>query len=129
MKRKKPTLQAEIKIPLWDCSLSIIIGGDHIDIMALAKEKKLSDPIIREIDKDKSNAKNTAGSAYFCLDEAIGILWFPTKRVPVDVMAHEATHIVDELLKFLGAETESEARAYTVGWIVGTVPGIIKNMK
>lgn len=85
-------------------------------------------PVFNEINYDKLTPGDAHGGAYFCLEKGIGIAWFPTKRIPVSILAHEATHIVDWLMQFIGAEREMEARAYTVEWLVTNIPKALKKM-
>lgn len=113
-------------IPLWERDVVLIIGGTTEDILKVAKDNKLSAPVIEEIKRD--GAGPTLGTAYFCLERGIGIIQFPKKRVAKGVLAHEATHIVDWLLEFIGADTEMEARAYTTEWLVTNIPLLIKKM-
>lgn len=123
---KKPALKKTISIPLWERDLILVIGANCEYIKELAHDMKLSNEIMREINNDNLDAATTAGCAYFCLDKGVGILWFPFKRVQGEILAHEVTHIVDELMKFIGAQKESEARAYTVEWVFKKVSEILK---
>lgn len=115
-----------IEIPLWERNITIMIGGNYIDIGKYAKENKFSIPVVEEINKDKLTRKGSQGGAYFCMESGEGILWFPRKRISAEILSHEATHIVDWLMAFIGSEGEMEARAYTVGWLVKTIPSVIK---
>jgi len=117
-----------IEIPLWERDLIVMLGGNHTDIYNIAKQHKLSDKVFAEIKYDKLSTDRSSGGAYFCLEKGIGIFWVPTKRVTAGLLAHEATHIVDWVLEFIGAEKEMEARAYTVEWIVTNIPLILKKM-
>jgi len=122
----KPRLQKIFTIPLWEREAYLIIGSGCDYVKGLADRLKLSRAIKDEITYDNLDAKNTAGCAYFCLDKGIAIVWFPSKRVAKEILAHEVTHIVDELMKFIGAERESEARAYTVEWIFKHISNLLR---
>ncbi len=115
-------------VPLWERDITLMLGGDYHNILEIANMNKLSKQVILEIEKDKLSTKDSEGGAYFCLDKGEGILWFPKKRVKGTILSHEATHIVDWLLEFIGAEKEMEARAYTVEWIVKNIPIYMKKL-
>lgn len=114
---KKPVIKKTLSIPLWERDIILVIGCDYDYVKNMAISMKLSKDIIDEIMEDHLDPKTTAGCAYFCLEKGEGIVWFPFKRVAGEVLAHEVTHIVDELMKFIGAQKECEARAYTVEWL------------
>jgi len=116
-------------IPLWERDVILMMGGNYSDIMKVAEENKLTSMTKEEIQKDRLSIIDAQAGAYFCLDKGIGIMWFPTSKVVPSIIAHEATHIVDWLFRFIGAETEMEARAYTVEWLVKNVPLLLKNLQ
>ena len=102
--------KTSIIIPIWERELIIMFGGKFSDLeKEAAKVSKIKSAITHE-----SSAR---GGSYFCHKTGTGILWFPVKKIDTDTLTHEITHIIDELFKYIGAENESEARAYTAGWI------------
>lgn len=115
-------------IPLWEREVFLILQGDYTDIMKVAEENGMTEMTLEEIKKDKLSSKGASGGAYFCLDAGMGIMWFPARKVSAEILAHEATHIVDWLLKFVGATEEMEARAYTVEWLVKNIPIFLRKM-
>lgn len=46
---------------------------------------------------------------------------FHSKRPPVDIIAHEASHIVENVEKHIGEDLKGEARAYLMGYIVDEI--------
>lgn len=116
-------------IPLWDRDIVLMLGGNWHDITTEAKKYKLSQVVIDEIKYDNLSVGNGHGAAYFCLDKGMGVMWFPVVKVSAGILAHEATHIVDWLLQFIGAEKEMEARAYTVEWLVTNIPKLLNKLK
>lgn len=120
--------QKTVEIPLWERDLIVVLGGDFTSLLEIAKKNRLSTVVLEEIIYDKLTPVTARGGAYFCLIKGSGIIWFPTKRPDKGVLAHEATHIVDKILEFIGAEKEMEARAYTVEWLVNNIPKVLKTM-
>ncbi len=117
----------QLSIPLWDRSLYLLVGGDWNYILKVAKELKLSFQTQEDIKKD-AIVKDDRGAAYFCMIEGTGLIWFPKKKTDNATLAHEATHIADFVLQYIGAFEEMEARAYTVDWIVSTIPKELKKL-
>lgn len=97
-------------------------------MVKVAEKLKLSKEVAEEIKYDCLSVGDGEGAAYFCLIKGEGLMWFPTKKIIPGILAHEATHIVDWLLRYIGAEKEMEARAYTVEWLVTNVPKILNKM-
>lgn len=53
------------------------------------------------------------------------------KKLPIGVIAHEASHCADWLCEYLGIESNTfvtgEARAYYVGWVAGKIAEVLKS--
>ena len=122
---KKQTFE----IPIWRRWVTLVVGGDVNFILNVAKERKLSEQVFREITFDNIHF-NDCGACYFCMKEGEGIIWFPAKgKISWGIYAHEFTHFVDFLSNYVGMETEMEARAYTVEWLIDNVPQMVNKLR
>lgn len=118
---KKKTLT----IPLWDRDVYILIGGKEKDVLRFVKTLDLSKQLTKDIEADTIDT-GTKAAAWFCMKFGEGVMWFPKKKVKHSLRAHEVTHIVDYMLKFIGASDEMEARAYSVEWLMEKLEKILK---
>jgi hypothetical protein len=115
-----------IEVPLWERPVMILVGGDKNDIQKVALDMKCDRAVMDEIERDNAGTRGTAAAAYFCTVSGNGILWFPSRRIPASLLAHELTHLVDGIFEYIGAVREYEARAYTMEWLMTNVPAAIK---
>lgn len=114
-----------VVIPLWDRHVTILIGGCERDVLKFAQRERYSHEMMQEIKADTID-DGTRAAAWFCNKQGEGVMWFPKKRVPKSLLVHEATHIVDFLLMYIGATSEMEARAYTVEWLFMKLESVLK---
>ena len=119
--------QKVIEIPLWERDVILIVGGDWHDILATAKKHKMCQKVLHEINHEKLRSIDR-GAGYWCMENGIGLLWFPKNKVDIYTLVHEVTHIVDFLLMYICAETEMECRAYTTEWLMKAIQQQLKKM-
>lgn len=114
-----------VTIPLWDRYITIVFGGDEKSVLSLANKFKFSEKAIDDIKKDDID-NGTRAAAWWCNKLGEGMMWFKSRKIPCGLMGHEATHLVDYLLMYVGAETEMEARAHTVEWLIELIEKLKK---
>jgi len=96
-------------IPIW--YRKVLIVTPPTDILKSAIKHKIGRSIIKQVKNDPP-LKNFAACVYYDDDNGRYLLWLE-KCCSNDTIVHETNHIVNHMMKFLGARNEHEASAYT----------------
>jgi hypothetical protein len=106
----------------------------HIEFPVLSKytvmvnvSKDIKKSIL-EFPGSDGECKDGVEAMTFAQDEPLSII-FLTPSVSVGTIAHEAWHAVEAMMKFTGAEIESEMVAYHLGYLVDKIFKFVRKGK
>lgn len=103
-------MQKLLRVPIWN--RKILIVTPPTNALLYTRKYKLGRELITQVRNDPPDIA-TLACVYF--DDKYGryVLWFNSRKVPTDTIIHETNHIVKHMMKYLGAQQEKEAHAYT----------------
>ena len=112
-----------IHIPIWNREL-LIVTPPH-NLLTATRSFKMGRELITLV-KNKPPEKNTSGCIYMCDKTGCYIIWFPNRKPLNTTIIHETNHLVNHMMKYIGAQQEKEALAYTQEWLYEEIRRILR---
>lgn len=102
-----------MKIPIWNRKLLIVVEPSNVP--RAIKTHKLGRRLMAQIKNDPP-VKNCCAMIWMCDYTGRYILYFP-KKPTLATIVHETNHIVKHMMKYICAQQEKEAHAYTQDYL------------
>lgn len=112
-----------IKFPIWN--RRILLATHNVDLLAETRKYKMGRNLIAQVKNDPPNPKDYA-AVYICEKTGRYVLWFRNNKPRTDTIIHETNHIIKYLMKYIGANQEKEAHAYSQEWLFNEIKRLLK---
>ena len=93
----------------------------HVEITSSLKKSLAKYPATKAVEMDE----NTHGLAVHT-DNAFSYIFLPYHTSAGDI-AHEAWHVIRQMMKYLGIELENESVAYHLGYLTDKIFRFVRN--
>lgn len=112
-----------LRIPIWNRKL-LIVTPPH-DLLKATRSFRMGRELINQVKNDPPD-KTIEGCIYMCDKTGRYILWFPTRKPTGLTIIHETNHLVKHMMKYIGAQQEKEAHAYSQEWLMKEIKRILR---
>ena len=113
-----------LRIPIWGRKL-LIVTPPH-DIVLATKYFKMGRSLLQQVVNDIPSNKSD-GCIFLCNETGRYILWFPHTKPKTATIIHETNHLVKHMMKYIGAQQETEGHAYTQDWLCTEIRKILQD--
>ncbi len=114
-------LKSEIKFPLFNVTVLVVAGEPVLDILTRLN-----------LEPDRSLETCDAVSTDFVKVDDVGfccVVAFESSAPPIDIISHEAFHVVSRVCDHVGIEDrDEELLAYMAGFITGKIFDSLNNV-
>lgn len=101
-----------IKIPIWNRKFLLVSGCNKEQLLSLVSKYQMGRELRNMVIGDPPNPKDQ-GCLYMGDKTGKYIMVFPNRKVRTDTIIHETNHLVKHMMKFIGAQQETEGASYT----------------
>ena len=112
-----------LRIPIWNRKL-LVVTPPH-NLLNATRHFRMGRELINQVKNDPPD-KTIDGCIYLCDKTGRYILWFPNRSPNNLTIIHETNHLVKHMMKYIGAQQEREAHAYTQEWICKEIRKILR---